>query len=263
MHLPRLDGRTSGSRRIRSIGLVASAVLVTACSTAVPAATKQAQAYTQQANLKLLDLPSGWSSQGPASNSLTTSTLSQSQSKTVHSLLSGLPAICRPLDATFTASLVGAPPVGTIAQSQSQFSSASDGNAQISSTVAVFANLARSRSTYALYATPSFSNCLQQFLRATLTKVFNLSSASVTVTTSPTPVPPTGVKTTAFSVAQSGAHVGSQSNVSVSDEMVIQSGKAMAFVEVQSATTSLPPDALNVFYESAAKVVHRLVSPPS
>ena len=153
--------------------------------------------------------------------------------------------------------------MGTIAQSQAQFSSASDGNAQISSTVAVFGNLARSHSTYALYAAPSFTNCLQRFLHATLEKVFNLSNASVTVTTAPTPIPPIGVKTTAFSVSQSGAHVGSQSNVSVSDEMVVQSGKALAFVEVQSATTSLPPDALNVFYEAAAKVVHRLVPPPS
>ncbi len=235
-----------------------------ACSTAVPTATRQAQAYAQSANLKLLDLPAGWSAVGkPTNSSVTSSTLNGTQSKTVHSLLSGLPAQCRSLDATFTASLVSAPPVTAIAQNQAQFTSASDGNAQISSAVAVFASLERSNSTYALYSAPSFTSCLQQFLHDTLVRVFSLSSAQVSVTTVPTPTPSAGVEATAFSVSQSGASTGSQTKVSAAEEVVMQSGKAMAFVEAQAASTSLPADALTVLGQSVAVVEHRLVPPPA
>jgi hypothetical protein len=263
MQRPGPPCRALNDRWRAPLALVIGAVLLAACSTAIAPATKQAQGYAASRNLKLLDLPSGWSSQGPATNSSgsTASTLSDSQTKSAKTLLASLPASCRVLDSTFKASLVGAPPVGTTAQNEAKFTSASDGNAAITSTVVVFATLKDSQSTYGLYSAATFPQCLQEFLLATLK--LTLTGAKAVVAVAPTAAPPSGVQTTAFTVFQSGRPSGSQAQVSTAEEAVIQSGKAMAFLEVGGATTSLPVDAQNVFNQSVSVVEHRLVPPPA
>ena len=265
MHLHGSRVRTARARAGMVVVAVAVAVGLAACSTSTPAATKKAAAYAQRANLGAQDLPSGWSPQGAATNSTgTSSTLTPPQHKSVHALLATLPSSCRVLDATFTASLVSGPPIGTVAQNQAQFSSANDGNSVISSTVVVFGSAKGAQTTFAYYGAPTFAPCLQAFLTATLKQIFTLSAVQVTV--APVPVatpPPAGVSATAFTVDQTGKHQGAQAQVSASKEEVVQSGSAMAFVQVAAGVTSLPPDAVTVFDQAASTVAHNLVPPPS
>jgi hypothetical protein len=264
MQLPGYRGHPTPFRWTIPLVLVVATATLGACSSGASPATKKAQTYAANSNLKLLDLPSGWSSQGtPTNSSGTVSTLSDTRAKSVNALLATLPTSCRVLDSTFKASLVGAPPVGSTAQNEAKFTSASDGNAQITSTVVVFGNLQKSQGTFGLYATPTFTQCLQGFLMGTLDKLFNLSASHVTVAVAPTATSPSGVQATAFTVSESGARSGSQTQVSVGQEVVMQSGKAVAFLQVGGAVTSLPVDALNVFNQSVSVVEHRLVVPPS
>src|SRR5581483_4836295 len=133
--------------------------------------------------------------------------------------------------------------------------------AVLSSTVAVFASVASATAHGSLWASPSFAPCLQAFLTATSRQLSGMSGVQVSVSGAETAVPPTGVQATTFSVTQSGARPGAQTEVSVAEEAVLRAGRTMAFVEVESATTSLPVDALNQFYRSVATVEHRLLPP--
>ncbi len=247
-------------------GALAGAVLAVAaggCGSSPSPATRQAQAYAAGRNLRLADLPEGWTPHGAAvdGSSATASTLAPSQEPTLRSLLAGLPASCRPFEGTFTESLLGAPPKGTLAENQVEFTSAADGGAVISSTVAVFGTVASATAHGAIWTAPQFSPCLQAFLTATSRDLSGMSGVQVSVSSAETAVPPAGVEATTFSVAQSGARPGGQTEVSVAQEAVLRAGRAMAFVEVESATTSLPVDAVNVFYRSVTAVEHRLVPP--
>ena len=92
-----------------------------------------------------------------------TSAAGQAEGKSFGALLASLPSSCHPLDDALTASLMGGPSVGAIAQSQAHFASAAGGNTLISSDVAVFGEPGESRATYALYTAPTFAWCLQEF----------------------------------------------------------------------------------------------------
>ena len=264
MDLP-LRLSSSAVARWTAVGLSVMVGLVLAgCGASASPQVKAAAYYAQQANLTKLDLPAGWTSQPPVSSSASSaSNLTAAQTKAVHALITSLPADCQSLSSTFVASLENAPPVGSVAQNQAQFSSASDGNAIISSTVAVFATLARSQATYALYAAPTFPACLQTFLRQVLVQVSGLTVHAVTVTPVPTPVPVTGVQALALEVSQSASKTGSQTDVSTATEVVMQSGRAMAFVEEESNSTALPADTQTNFDTSVSTVAKRLVPPPA
>lgn len=257
--------RSSTRHRSAIWGAVAmTAVVLAACGSATPLATRQAQAYAESANLKPTDLPTSWSTKGSSNSmSVTAVTMNSSEANVVNPLLAGLPASCHPLDPTFIGSLLSSPPIGSLVQNQIQFTSATDSNSVLTSVLAVFGTLSRAQARYALYAAPTFASCLELFLHATLVKIFSYTEATVSVTTQPTPPPPAGVEATAFSVAQSASKPGSKTQVSIADEVVIQAGRAVAFVEMQNASTSLPPDAVTALGQSVSLVEHRMVPPPS
>jgi hypothetical protein len=145
-----------------------------------------------------------------------------------------------------------------------QYSSAADGNATISSTVAVFGTLGKAQATYALYSASTFPSCLQGFLSRVLPAMFNETVRQEAIASVPTPPLPAGINGIAFSVAtQTAPGKNAQTQVSVSQEVVIQSGRALAFEEEQSETTALPVDTQTVFDQSVTTVAHRLFHPPT
>jgi hypothetical protein len=157
--------------------------------------------------------------------------------------------------------LLGAAPPGAVAQDQADFHSTTEG-AEIASTVAVLGSTSGSWAIVASYASPAFVPCLQAFLGGTLTRVFDVSSAAVSVVRSSVPQPPAGVVATAFSISQSGIQSGSRPSVSSSEEVVLQSGKALGFLEAGSPTSALPAGTADALDQAASAVAHRLLSPP-
>ena len=246
--------------------LASLALLVAACGSsgaAGPSVTTQAQQYAKHANLKVADLPSGWRSAGSSSSlSTTTSTLGSARSTEVNSVLGTLPATCRPLDQTFIAFLLNGAPHGALAQNLAAFASSTGGDATIDSTVVVFSTVHDADVAYGHYASPSFGTCLQGFLEGTLSKVAGLTGVSVTVGSAPAGAPTTGVEATGFTVDQTGTAPGSTQSRSVTDERVLRSGRAMAFLGVQSAAAAIPTPALGALDTAVTAVAARLVPTP-
>jgi hypothetical protein len=266
MQFSRVAHPSTTYRRVLAVASVGLVMILAACSTPEPQSLKNAQSYVQQANLKQLDLPAGWSAQSTPSGSATpaAASLSDSQLKIVDGIMSSLPGECQVLKGTFIASLESSPPPGTVAQNVAQYSSAADGNATISSTVAVFGTLSKAQATYALYSASTFPSCLQGFLSRVLPAMFNETVRQEAIVSVPTPALPAGINGIAFSVAtQAAPGKNAQTRVSVSQEVVMQSGRALSFVEEQSETTALPVDTQTVFDQSVATVAHRLVHPPT
>jgi hypothetical protein len=263
MHSP---DRPRSVVRVMSIVAMALAVgaLSAGCSAPASPAIRTAQRYTQVTNLRQLDLPSGWTSQSSSSgsSSIRPQSLTASQMKTTDTIVSSLPFVCRGLKSLFVASLESAPPAGSVAQNQVQFTSATDGNTVISSTIVVFPTLSDAGSTDALFSAPSFPGCLQGFLQQALVRFFNMTVQTETIVSLPPPTTPVGVLATALSVTQAASRSGSQTNESVTHQAVMQSGRAMAFVDEQSDTTDLPADAQTVFDLAVSIVAHRMSTPP-
>lgn len=251
-------------RRYAIVGtaLVGTVALATSGSSAAASPKGQtATNYAERANLTQDDLPLGWKSQSVTTGS--GGSVSSDQTHTIDSMVSGLPADCAVLRRTFVASLENAPPVGSKAQAQAQFASEVDAGATISSTVAVFGTPARSQATYDLYAASSFPGCLKPFLRKVLMVESAMSVESVSVTPIAVPGSTQGVQAVAFAVAQSASQAGEQAEVSRTQEVVIRSGRAMAFLEEESDSTAIPTDVQNNFDKSVSLVAKRLVPPPA
>ena len=90
-----------------------------------------------------------------------------------------------------------------------------------------------------------------------------MSSVHVTVVRAVPPPVPARVSATTMIVAQSGLETGSSVTTSVTEGVVLQSGKALAFVEAESPTALLPTGMLGTVDQAAAGVADRLVSPPT
>ncbi|MGO8872009.1 MAG: hypothetical protein ACLQPH_11530 [Acidimicrobiales bacterium] len=255
----------SGTCRCRWCARPAPLRRLAACGAADLPVSGRAKAYAQRANLTVGDLPSGWASSGASATSVTPPTLPASEKQTVASVFSGIPGSCRSLDGVFTTTLLDAAPPGTVAQDRTGFHGTTPSGGRGADLVdgRVDGESGDLAGTFASYPTPTFVPCLQAFLGGGLAKVFKVSSVHVTVVRAAPPPVPARVSTTTMIDAQSGLETGSSVTTSVTGEVVLQSGKALAFVEAESPTALLPTGMLGTVDQAAAGVADRLVPPPT
>jgi hypothetical protein len=250
-----------------SVVLAACGSTPASVAKSVSPAVKQDQRYAAKANLKVTDLPSGWTGQASGSSAPVVG-LSAAQTTSVDTVMATLPSACQSLEPTFIGSLESAPPVDSVVQNLAQFTSPKSTAGSLSSTVAVYASLPAATTTYGLYAGPSFTSCLEGFLRGALVRIFQETVQQETIVAVPAVTVPAGVSATAFSVtsrvSQTSSNTGNgetEKAITVSQETVLQSGRSLAFVVAEKGSATMPAATQTAYQQAVATVASNLLPP--
>jgi hypothetical protein len=221
------------------LGMV-GAVVLAACgsSTTATLTAAQAQRFAHSRNLRVSDLPLGWTA-----TSTPLASVAKVSASTVGALLPGLPGYCHVLDPVLSAAMGFGSPASALGYDQVAAAAPSDPGAALGSTVAVFSTIVDGENLYNLYASSIFEPCLRALVTAALART-GLGDVHVEVATSGIAgTPPVGVASFQYTVSAAGTPPASGNASGAADyvfkEAVAEEYRGVSMVKVVSPSATL------------------------
>jgi hypothetical protein len=236
-----------------------AAVVLAACGSSTPATLTpaQAQRFAHSRNLRVSDLPLGWTA-----TATPLASVAAVSAPTVRTLLPGLPAYCHVLDPALSAAMGFGSPASALGYDQVAVAAPSDPGAAVGSTVAVFSSIDDGENLYNLYASATFEPCLRSLVTAALTRTGVTDVHVQVVTSGIAGTPPVGVASFQYTVSSAGTR-GSGTVANVFKEAVAEEYRGVSMVKVVSPSATLPSDLSSTFNNAVQTVVQRLIPPPA